>query len=112
VTDTCAESAAISRSRRRSMLLETTLTSLSTEDFVAEAAAQSVEAAAQAQATNVGSATVPMLQRTVDDIGELAGRGPPALGYTNPPRTCGARTPRSTGTMDHDHHRHEEDPIG
>lgn len=38
VADTCAESAATSRSRRRSLLLETALTSPSPGDFVAEAA--------------------------------------------------------------------------
>lgn len=88
VADTCAESASASRGRRRALLLETTLSSYSPEDVVTGAADQSVEAAAQAQATNVGSSTVPMLQRTVDDIAHAYERAAPLPLFR---RTLGVR---------------------
>ncbi|MFN2495805.1 MAG: hypothetical protein ABR608_07845 [Pseudonocardiaceae bacterium] len=88
VADTCAESASASRGRRRALLLETTLSSFSPEDFVTEAADQSVEAAAQAQATNVGASRVPMLERTVDDIAHAYERAAPLPLFR---RTLGVR---------------------
>ncbi len=88
VADSCAESASAGRGRRRALLLETTLNSFAPEDVVTEAADQSVEAAAQAQATNVGSSTVPMLQRAVDDIARAYERAAPLPLFR---RTLGVR---------------------
>lgn len=88
VADTCTESVAAARSRRRDLLLEYSLTSLSPEDFVTEAADQSVEAAAQAQASNVGSSTLPIWWRTVDDIAHAYEHGAPLPLFR---RTLGVR---------------------
>lgn len=89
VTDSCGDGASASRPRRRSLPLETSTTSSSfPEDFVTEAADQSIEAATRAEATNVGSSTVPMLERTVDDIAHAYERGAPLPLFR---RTLGVR---------------------
>jgi hypothetical protein len=78
VVAAAADGASAGRSQRRSLLLENTLTAtLSPEEFVTEAADQSVEAATQAEYTNVGPSTVPMLTSTVEDIARVYERVTP-----------------------------------
>lgn len=77
VMDTGADPAALQRRRRRAAVFEPGTELSTAEECLMEIADQSQEAAALAEATNIGDTSLAALHRSVEEIGQLYARTAP-----------------------------------